>query len=198
MPSFEFPNLSRWVLTLVKFSYSGTTKMNLFKMLDFQRIHFFKKRPWKCATHFAQPNCENKSFEPDHQIPSHCPIRRFLTMITNFFGSLKSKRRWLFRNNKLSLNIFWFQTLRKPRFQNKRNFWINCVCIKAFVLWYTHKGGICIHCIPTRGHSRHDILPSRHSYHVILSRRHLHSLHTQTSIRIHCLTIRTFASWHAP
>ena len=66
MPSFEFLNLSRWVLTLVKLSYSGTTKMNLFKMLDFQRIHFSRKRPLRGATSCAQPNCENKSFEPDH------------------------------------------------------------------------------------------------------------------------------------
>ena len=42
-------------------------------MFDFQRIHFSKK-PWKQATLFAQPNCENKSFESDHQIPSQHPI----------------------------------------------------------------------------------------------------------------------------
>ena len=41
MPS---SSLSWWVLMLVKLPYSGTTKMNLFKMLDFQRIHFFQKK----------------------------------------------------------------------------------------------------------------------------------------------------------
>ena len=60
-------------------------KINLFKMLDFQRIHFSRKRPLKGATPFAQPSCENKSFEPDHQIPSQCPIQIFLTVITSFF-----------------------------------------------------------------------------------------------------------------
>ena len=68
------------------------------------------------------------------------------------------------------------------------------------------QGGICIHCISTRGHSRHGILPSGHSHHGILSRRHLYSLHTQAGIRIHCILTRgscimactngTFASWH--
>ena len=76
--------------------------MNLFKMLDFQRTHFLKKRPWKCATFFAQSICADKSFESDHQIPSQHPIWGFLTVITNFFESLKSKGRWLFRNNKSS------------------------------------------------------------------------------------------------
>ena len=41
-------------------------KMNLFKMLDFQRICFSRKRPWKCATFLFNQICENKSFEPDH------------------------------------------------------------------------------------------------------------------------------------
>ena len=40
----KFLSLSRWVLTPVKLSYSKTKKMNLFKMLDFQRIHFSKKK----------------------------------------------------------------------------------------------------------------------------------------------------------
>ena len=66
--------------------------MNLFKMPDFQRIHFFQKMPWKRATPFAQPNCEDKSFEPDHQILSQCPIRRFLTVITNFLRAESQKR----------------------------------------------------------------------------------------------------------
>ena len=68
-----------------------TKKMNLFKMLDFQRIHFSKKAKKKRATPFAQPNCEDKSFEPNHQILSQCPIRRFLTVITSFLGASSQK-----------------------------------------------------------------------------------------------------------
>ena len=54
--------------------------------------------------------------------------------------------------------------MRKPRFENKENFWINCVCIKAFATWHTLKetfafiaypSGYLHHCIPTRGHSHH-------------------------------------------
>ena len=41
----ESPSLSRWVLTPVKLPYSKTRKMNLFKMLDFQRILVSRKRP---------------------------------------------------------------------------------------------------------------------------------------------------------
>ena len=41
----KFLSLSRWVLTPVKLPYSKTKKMNPFKMLDFQRIHFFQKGP---------------------------------------------------------------------------------------------------------------------------------------------------------
>ena len=74
-PPPEFSSLSRWVLMLVKLPYSGTTKINLFKMLDFQRIHFSKKglgnAPSLCL------NYGNKSFEPDYQISSKCRIRRF-------------------------------------------------------------------------------------------------------------------------
>ena len=159
--------------------------------MSFKEFIFFRKRPWKCATPFAQPNCENKSFEPDHQIPSHCPIRRFLTMITNFFGSLKSKRRWLFRNNKLSLKIFWFQALRKPRFENKGNFWINYVCIKAFASLHAHKRAFAsLHTYKrTLGHSHHDISTRRHLHHCTPTNGAFTSLHTHK---------RTFTSWHAP
>ena len=116
-PKFLRP--SRWVLTSVKLPYSGTKKMDPFKMLDFQRIHLFQKRPWKCATFFAQSNCENKSFEPDHQILSQCPIRRFLTVITNFLGALSQKEDDFSGIINQVLKMFWFQALRKPRFENK-------------------------------------------------------------------------------
>ena len=145
-------------------------------MLDFQRIHFSKKKALEMHHFFAQPNCGNKSFELDHQISSKRPIRRFSNSDHQFFGSLKSKGRWLFRNNKSSVKIFWFQALWKPRFKNKRNFWINCVCTKAFHVMIYLQGSICIHCIPIRGHLHHSILPSGHSH---------HSMHKRTS-----------ASWH--
>ena len=87
------------------------------------------------------------------------------------------------------------------------------ICVMIYL-----QGGICIHCMPTREHSRYGILPSGHSHHGILPKRHLHSLHTQAGIRIHCIPARsicimactngtcaswhipkrTFASWHAP
>ena len=40
---FEFSSLSRWVLMSVKLPYSRTRKINLFKMLDFQRILVSRK-----------------------------------------------------------------------------------------------------------------------------------------------------------
>ena len=77
MPSSEFLSLSRWVLTLVKLSYSQTTKMNLFKMLDFQRIHFSKKASETCHL-FAQPNCEKKIFwARSSNSKSNAPFRVF-------------------------------------------------------------------------------------------------------------------------
>ena len=203
MPSPVFSSLSRQVLTPVKLPYSGTKKMNLFKMLDFQRIHFSRKMPWKCATPFAQPNCENKSFEPDHQIPNQYPIQRFLTVITNFLGSLKSKRRWLFRNNKLSLKIFWFQALWKPRFEDKRKFWINCVCTKAFRVMIYPQGGICIHCILARGHSHHSMHQGDIRI-IAYLQEDIHAMaysqadirimaYSQGDICIHCIPKRAFA-----
>ena len=78
----------------------------------------------------------------------NAPLKDFLTVITNFFGSLKSKGRWLF--NKSSVKIFWFQALWKPRFENKRNFWINCVCIKTFASWHTYMN-IHVMTYPQRG-----------------------------------------------
>ena len=81
----EFSSLPRWVLTHVKLSYSGTTKMNLFKMLDFQRIHLSEKGLENVPSLFAQLNCESKSFEPDHQILSKCPIQRFSNGDHHFF-----------------------------------------------------------------------------------------------------------------
>ena len=110
------------------------------------------------------------------RFPSQCPHSKISNSDHQFFlGSFKSKGRWLFMNSKLSLKIFWFQALWKPRFKNKGNFWIICVCIKTFASRHTHKGAftswhtymnICImtylhehlhHGIPTKGHLHHDI-----------------------------------------
>ena len=169
MTSPNFSSLSRWVLMLVKLSYSGTTKMNLFKMLDFQRIHFSRKRPWKCATiSLLNQIVEISLLSQIIRFQVNAPFRNFLIVITNLFGSLKSKGRWLFMNNKLSLKIFWFKALWKPHFENKRNFWINCVCTKAFRVMAYPQGDIGIHSIPKR-----------------------------TSTFIASIR-RTFASWHAP
>ena len=102
-------------------------KMNLFKMLYFQRVHFSRKRFWKRATLFAQPNCENKSFEPDHRIPSQYPIQRFLIVIINFLRALSQKEDDFSRIINQVLKIFWFQALRKPHFENK--FFFNKLCL---------------------------------------------------------------------
>ena len=111
----------------------------------------------------------------------------------SFLGALSKKKKDDFLGiiNQV-LRIFWFQALWKPHFENKRNFWINCVCTKAFCVMIYLQGGICIHCIPTRGRSRHGILPNGHSYHDILPKRHLHSLHTQAGIGIHYIPKRAF------
>ena len=102
-PSPELSSLSRWVLTPVKLPYSGTKNNESFQNAWFSKNSFFQKKgPLKSATSCAQPNCENKSNESDHQISSKCPIRRFSNSDHQFFGSLKSKERWLFMNNKSS------------------------------------------------------------------------------------------------
>ena len=113
--------------------------MNLFKMLDFQRIHFSRKRPWKCALSLLNQIAEISLLSQIVRFQVNAPFEDFLIVITNFSGSLKSKGRWLFRNNKLSLKILWFQALWKPCFENKGNFWINCVCVKAFASWHSYK-----------------------------------------------------------
>ena len=115
------------------------------RCLIFKEFIFLKKRPWKCAISFAQLNCGNKSFEPDHQILSQCPIRRFLTVISNFLGALSKKKKMIFREiiNQNS-KIFLFQALRRPWFWKQREFLNKLrlrqnICIVAYP-W----GGICI------------------------------------------------------
>ena len=186
-------------------------------MLDFQRIHFSKKKPWKHATPFAQLNYENKSFEPDHQILSQCLIRRFLTVITNFLGALSQKEDDFSGIVNQALRIFWFQALRKPRFENKGNFWINCVCTKALRVMIYLQGGICIHCIPTSEHLHHDIptwtFTSWHTYMNICIIAHpqwgIHAMaysqadirimaYSQGDICIHCIPKRAFTFIASP
>ena len=77
-------------------------KMNLFKMLDFQIIHFSKKRPWKCTISLPNQIAEISLLIQIIRFRVNAPFRDFLTVITNFFESLKSKGRWLFMNNKSS------------------------------------------------------------------------------------------------
>ena len=59
-------------------------------MLDFQRIHFFK-RVLNVPPLLLNQIVKINLFELDHQILSQCPIRRFLTVITNFLGALSQK-----------------------------------------------------------------------------------------------------------
>ena len=101
MLSLEFSSLSRWVLTLVKMPYSGTKKINLFKKcLIFKEFIFPEKGlgnvPPLLLNQIANLLSQIIEFQVD------APFEDFLIVITNFFGSLKSKGRWLFMNNKLS------------------------------------------------------------------------------------------------
>ena len=141
-------------------------------MLDFQRIHFSKKRPLECATPFVQPNCENKSSEPDHQIPNQYPIRRFLTVITNFLRPLSQKKDNFSGIINQVLKMFWFQALRKSRLK-----------IKEFFEWIMSASKQ-HHDIPIRGHSHHKHTPKRTfaSWHA--PRGHLHHDVPTRSIRI--------------
>ena len=142
-----------------------------------------------------------------------------------FFGSLNQKEddfSWIINQ---VLRIFWFQALRKPRFENKGNFWIDYVCIKAFVSWYTHKGAftfivylqeyICITpylqryirimSYPQRGHLHHGTRGTFASWHPykkhlhrdIPVRRHLHhKIFAFPSLQEDiCITIK-YVHWH--
>ena len=134
----------------------------------------------------------------------NAPFEDFLIVITNFLRALSQKEddfSWIINQ---VLRIFWFQALWKPRFENKRNFWLNCVCTKAFRVMIYLQGGICIHCIPTRGHLHHGIVPSGHSHHDIPTWTFT-SWHTYMNIYImtylhehlhHGIPTWTFASWH--
>ena len=79
-------------------------------MLDFQRIHFSKKRGLGNVT----PLLLNQMVNLLSQIirfQVDAPFEDFLIVITNFLGALSQV-----------LRIFWFQALWKSHFENKRNF----------------------------------------------------------------------------
>ena len=67
--------------------------MNLFKMLDFQRIYFSKKRPWKRAIYLLNQIVKISLLSQIIRFQVNAPFEDFLIVITNFFGSLKSKGR---------------------------------------------------------------------------------------------------------
>ena len=46
---------------------------------------------------FAQPICEDKSFEPDHLISSQHPIRMISNSDHQFLGTLIQKKKWPFQ-----------------------------------------------------------------------------------------------------
>ena len=69
--------------------------MNLFKILDFQRIRFpkKKKRHWKQATLLLNQIVKISLLSQIIRFQVKAPFRDFLIVTTNFLGSLKSKRR---------------------------------------------------------------------------------------------------------
>ena len=89
----KFLSLSRWVLMLVKLPYSKTRKKLILLRCSIFKEFIFLKKIVEMGYLFAQPNCENKSFKPDHQISSKCPIQRFSNSDHQFCFTLKSKGR---------------------------------------------------------------------------------------------------------
>ena len=68
--------------------------MNLFKMLDFQRIHFSKKKgPWKCAISLLNQIVEISLLSQIIRFQVNAQFRDFLIVITNFLGALSQKER---------------------------------------------------------------------------------------------------------
>ena len=123
----------------VKLPYSETRKMNLFKMLDFQIICFFQKKGLKTCHSFCSTKLWKQISWARSSDSKSMPHSEISNSDHQFFGSLKSKRGWPFGNNKPNLeNIF--QALRRTHFENKENFWINCLCVKAFMSWHTPNG----------------------------------------------------------
>ena len=143
-------------------------------MLDFQRIHLFQKRPWKRAISLLDQIVKISLLSQIIIFQVNAPFKDFLIVITNFLGVLSQKEddfSWIINQ---VLRIFWFQALWKPRFENKGNFWINCVCIKALVSWYTHKGAFAL-----IAYLQEDIRVMAYS-----TRVHLHHRMHQRDIRI--------------
>ena len=97
----RMPFLNSWVYhgrswCLSKCHIQGLEKWISLRCLIFKEFLFLGKGLELVPSFW--PNYENKSLEPDRQISSQCPIRRFLTVFTNFLGALSQKRKWwLFR-----------------------------------------------------------------------------------------------------
>ena len=112
-----------------------------------------------------------------------------------FFGALSQKEDDFSGIINQVLRIFWFQALWKPCFENKENFWINCVCIKTFASRHT-SWGHSHHDIPTRGHLHHCI-PTRYICIIACTIRTFASQHTHKgTLALWHIFKRTFASWH--
>ena len=130
-------------------------KNESFKDAWFSKISFFQKKgPWKCAISLLNQIVKISLLSQIIRLQVNAPFRDFLTVITNFLGALSQKEddfSWIINQ---VLRIFWFQTLRKSRFENKGNFWIKCVCIKTFMSWH-----------PYKKHLHHDMPIRRHSHH---------------------------------
>ena len=107
---------------------------------NFQRIHFSRKRSWKRATSLLNQIVKINLLSQITRSQVNASFGDFLTVITNFLWALSQKEDDFSWTINQVLRIFWFQALWKPRFENKRNFWINCVCIKAFASWHAPSG----------------------------------------------------------
>ena len=78
-------------------------------------------------------------------------------MITNFWGALSQKQRKMtFREITNQDSKIFFRRWGSLDFENKGNFWINCVCVKTFASWHTHKRAL-HHGIPTKRYWHHGL-----------------------------------------
>ena len=98
-------------------------KLNLFKMLDFQKNSFFQKKglgnvPPLLLNQIVKINLLSQII----RFQANAPFEDFLTVITNFLGALSQKEDDFSGIINQVLKIFWCQALGKPRFENKENF----------------------------------------------------------------------------
>ena len=72
-------------------------------MLDFQKIHFSRKKDLENVPPFLLNQIvEISLLSQIIRFQVNAQFRDFLIVITNFFGALSQKERWLFMNNKSS------------------------------------------------------------------------------------------------